>query len=1053
MGGTAWSGVVTYSFPDSPSVYSANYGYGEVTDPYFSAIPDALKFAVNYAVSLVMAYTDLVVQFAGTGTADIMVAQTSVVNPTSWAYLPDPNYSEGGDAWFGTAYDFSQALAGNYEFADALHELGHSFGLKHSQDGGGVADVAVPANHDDLEYTVMSYRSYAGADVTGVYANEAFGYPQTYMANDILALQTMYGANFTTHNENSVYTWNPTTGQEYINGVAQLPPGDGSGGAANRIFETIWDGGGVDTYDLSNYSTDLTIDLNPGAASVFSTAQLASLGDGHYASGNVYNAYLYDGDPRSYIENAIGGSGNDSISGNAVANVLDGGAGDDTITGGGGNDTIIGGSGTDTAVYSGAKANYTVSYNSATQTFTITDLRPGTPDGTDIVSGVEYFAFSDGTVSSATFITAANVAPVVSAADLVAAHNQSIAASSLFSVSDADGDTITAYRFLDSTTDAGSGHFVVNGVAQGSNQNIDVTAAQLANTTFQSGVVSDDLWVQAFDGTAWSAWKEFHVNPAANHAPVVAASDIAVTHNQTIAASGLFSVSDADGDSMTAYRFWDSTASASSGHFVVNGVAQGANQNIDVTAAQLAGTTFQSGVVSDDLWVQAFDGVAWSAWKEFHVNPAANHAPVVAASDIAATHNQTIAASSLFSVSDADGDSMTAYRFWDSTTDASSGHFVVNGVVQGANQNIDVTAAQLAGTTFQSGAVSDDLWVQVFDGTTWSAWKEFHVNAPVNHAPVVAASDIAATHNQTIAASSLFSVSDADGDSMTAYRFWDSTTDASSGHFVVNGVAQGANQNIDVTAAQLAGTTFQSGAVSDDLWVQAFDGTAWSAWKEFHINAPVNHAPVVSASDVVATSNQTIAASSLFSVSDADGDSMTAYRFWDSTADASSGHFIVNGVTQGTNQNINVTAAQLASTTFQSGTVSDDLWVQAFDGTTWGAWKEFHVNPPVNHAPIVSASDVAASHNQTIAASSLFSVSDADGDSMTAYRFWDSTADASSGHFVVNGVTQGTNQNINVTAAQLASTTFQSGAVSDDLWVQAFDGTAWSAWKEFHIVV
>ncbi|MBC9881677.1 hypothetical protein G8O24_30585 [Bradyrhizobium sp. INPA01-394B] len=180
---------------------------------------------------------------------------------------------------------------------------------------------------------------------------------------------------------------------------------------------------------------------------------------------------------------------------------------------------------------------------------------------------------------------------------------------------------------------------------------------------------------------------------------------------------------------------------------------------------------------------------------------------------------------------------------------------------------------------------------------------------------------------------------------------------------------------------------------------------------------------------------------------------MTAYRFWDSTADASSGHFIVNGVTQGTNQNINVTAAQLASTTFQSGTVSDDLWVQAFDGTTWGAWKEFHVNPPVNHAPIVSASDVAASHNQTIAASSLFSVSDADGDSMTAYRFWDSTADASSGHFVVNGVTQGTNQNINVTAAQLASTTFQSGAVSDDLWVQAFDGTAWSAWKEFHIVV
>ena len=49
---------------------------------------------------------------------------------------------------------------------------------------------------------------------------------------------------------------------------------------------------------------------------------------------------------------------------------------------------------------------------------------------------------------------------------------------------------------------------------------------------------------------------------------------------------------------------------------------QGADQDIDVTAAQLASTTFQSGVVSDDLWVRAFDGIEWGAWKEFHVNVA-----------------------------------------------------------------------------------------------------------------------------------------------------------------------------------------------------------------------------------------------------------------------------------------------------------------------------------------------------------------------------------------------------------------------------------------------
>ena len=54
-----------------------------------------------------------------------------------------------------------------------------------------------------------------------------------------------------------------------------------------------------DTYDLSNYTTDLAIDLNPGASSIISTEQLAYLGDGHYAAGNVYNAYLFNGDARS----------------------------------------------------------------------------------------------------------------------------------------------------------------------------------------------------------------------------------------------------------------------------------------------------------------------------------------------------------------------------------------------------------------------------------------------------------------------------------------------------------------------------------------------------------------------------------------------------------------------------------------------------------------------------------------------------------------------------------------------------------------------------------
>ena len=406
LSGAKWSGTITYSFPDATSDYANPYsgGNGEPTTSGFSAVPTQIQAAINYAIGLILSYTNADIQYAGTNGADIMVAQSPAANPTAYAYYPG-NYASGGDVWFGTQYNFSLAKLGNYYFTTALHELGHALGLKHSQETGGPANVAVPSAHDDSEYTVMSYRSYVGGSTTSGYTNEAYGYSQTYMANDILALQTMYGADYTTQSGNTVYTWNPTTGQELINGVGQLAPGGGVGGSANRIYETVWDGGGVDTFDLSNYTTNLSINLNPGASSVFSSVQLAYLGDGHYASGNVYNSYLYNGDARSYIDNAIGGSGNDTIVGNAIANTLNGGGGNDTITGGAGNDTIIGGSGTDTAVYSSSRANYFVAYNVATQTFTVTDQRSGAPDGTDSLASIEYCQFADGTVASSSLMT------------------------------------------------------------------------------------------------------------------------------------------------------------------------------------------------------------------------------------------------------------------------------------------------------------------------------------------------------------------------------------------------------------------------------------------------------------------------------------------------------------------------------------------------------------------------------------------------------------------------------------------------------------------------
>src|SRR5215831_5308084 len=253
-------------------------------------------------------------------------------------------------------------------------------------------------------------------------------------------------------------------------------------------------------------------------------------------------------------------------------------------------------------------------------------------------------------------------------------------------------------------------------------------------------------------------------------------------------------------------------------------------------AGDLGNVWVRGGMVagSETMSVRAFDGMDWSAWDTFNLTTLPiNHAPIVTAPGFTASHNQNIAASSLFSVSDADNDTITNYQFWDSTTDPTSGHWLVGGVAQGANQAIDVTAAQLSQTTFQSASGSDDLWVRAFDGINWSAWNL--VSAPIDAKPVVAGGNASLALNEVVAASSLFSVTDADNDTMTEYQFWDSTAAPASAYFSVNGTTQSANHAIDVMASHLAQVNVVGGSAAgtDQLWVRTNDGTVWSDWHSF----------------------------------------------------------------------------------------------------------------------------------------------------------------------------------------------------------------------------
>jgi serralysin len=96
------------------------------------------------------------------GAATIRIGMSNAYYPSAAA--------AGGDVWMGTqtGYDaMTSPVRGNYAFDSMMHELGHALGLKHGQEAGGVANVAMTAAHDGMEYSIMTYRSYIGGPTTG----------------------------------------------------------------------------------------------------------------------------------------------------------------------------------------------------------------------------------------------------------------------------------------------------------------------------------------------------------------------------------------------------------------------------------------------------------------------------------------------------------------------------------------------------------------------------------------------------------------------------------------------------------------------------------------------------------------------------------------------------------------------------------------------------------------------------------------------------------------------------------------------------------------------
>ena len=286
----------------------------------------------------------------------------------------------GVDTLVGLASDSSWAIGGNSTYTSSGRSLDFT-GIDNAQGGAGIDTFAVGSSvtinllggaNNDL-FNVAS-----GAAVTGTLSGEDGN--DTFSFSTIIQIaNTVFdgGANDDTvsfaagvtavslklTNILNVETVIGTSQSDTLVGtsaadVFNITGADNQGSIGGTVlnfqsFENLQGGAGNDSFIFADgLGVSGSIDGGINTDTLDYSAYVAGV-----SVNLVTNAASHVGGTTTNVENAVGGSGADSLTGNSGANSLVGGIGNDTLTDGSGNDTLDGGSNNDTYVLTPGSAD------------------------------------------------------------------------------------------------------------------------------------------------------------------------------------------------------------------------------------------------------------------------------------------------------------------------------------------------------------------------------------------------------------------------------------------------------------------------------------------------------------------------------------------------------------------------------------------------------------------------------------------------------------------------------------------------------------------------